>query len=116
MIALNFNVISNYHWDDNDDLNSLCFVIALGDFKGGELCFSQLEIIVELKPRQVVAFPSKLLLYCNFSITRGIRLFSIISYVFKSFLKYTKDTEMADTNNDQDFFNTEDLNLKRTLL
>lgn len=113
-IALNFNVISNYHWDDNDDPNGLCFVVALGDFEGGELCFPQLEIIVELKSGQVVAFPSKLLLHGNLAITRGIR-FSIVSYVSKGFfLKDTKDTEMADTNNHQDFFNAEDLNLKRT--
>ncbi|RIA91867.1 hypothetical protein C1645_821415 [Glomus cerebriforme] len=113
MISLNFNVINNYYWDNNDDPNGLCFVVALEDFEGGEFCFLQLKIIVELKPEQVVAFPFKLLLYSNLSITKGIR-FSIVSYVSKSFLEYTKDTKIADTNNDQDFFNAEDLNLKRT--
>ncbi|RIA93651.1 hypothetical protein C1645_761796, partial [Glomus cerebriforme] len=116
MIALNFNVISNYHWNNNDDSNGLCFVIALGDFEGGELCFSQLEIIVELKPGQVVTFPFKLLLHANLLITRGIR-FSIVSYVSKGFfLKNTKDTEITNTNNHQDFFNAKNLNLKLTSL
>ena len=84
-IAINFNVISNYHWDSNDTPEGLCFLVALGDFEGGELCFSQLQIMVKLKPGQVVAFPSYLLLHGNLPITRGIR-FSIIYFVLKSFL------------------------------
>ncbi|GBC53468.2 hypothetical protein GLOIN_2v1721053 [Rhizophagus irregularis DAOM 181602=DAOM 197198] len=46
-IAINFNVISNYHWDSNDDPNGFCFLVALGDFEGGELCFPQLQILEE---------------------------------------------------------------------
>ncbi|CAG8793193.1 18239_t:CDS:2, partial [Racocetra persica] len=40
MIAINFNIISNYHWDDHDEPN-----------------------IVYLRPGQVVAFASRLLLH-----------------------------------------------------
>ncbi|UZO15186.1 uncharacterized protein OCT59_006619 [Rhizophagus irregularis] len=72
-IAINFNVISNYHWDSNDDPNGLCFLVALGDFEGGELCFPQLQILVKLKPGQIVAFPSYLLLHGNLPIIREIR-------------------------------------------
>ncbi|RIB24233.1 hypothetical protein C2G38_2169140 [Gigaspora rosea] len=35
MIAINYNTISDYHWDKNDKPNSLCCLVALGDFKGG---------------------------------------------------------------------------------
>ncbi len=81
-IAINFNIISNYHWDSNDDPNGLCFLVALGDFKGGELCFPQLQIVVKLIPGQVVAFPSRLLLHGNLPIIKGIR-FSIVFFVIK---------------------------------
>ena len=84
-IAINFNVISNYHWDSNDTPEGLCFLVALGDFEGGELCFPQLQIVVKLKSGQVVAFPSYLLLHGNLPITRGIR-FSIVYFMLKSFL------------------------------
>ena len=84
-ITINFNVISNYHWDINDAPEGLCFLVALGNFEGGELCFPQLQIVVKLKPGQVVAFPSYLLLHGNLPITRGIR-FSIVYFVLKSFL------------------------------
>ncbi|POG59599.1 hypothetical protein GLOIN_2v1721053, partial [Rhizophagus irregularis DAOM 181602=DAOM 197198] len=72
-IAINFNVISNYHWDSNDDPNGLCFLVALEDF---EVCFPQLQILVKLKSGQIVAFSSYLLLHGNLPIIRGIR-FSI---------------------------------------
>lgn len=57
MIAINYNTICDYHWDKNDEPNSLCCLVALGDFKGGELCFPQLKIIVPLRPGQVIVFP-----------------------------------------------------------
>ena len=62
----------------------LCFLAALGDFEGGELCFPQLQIVVKLKPGQVVTFSSYLLLHGNLLITRRIR-FSIIYFVLKVF-------------------------------
>ncbi|CAG8821584.1 19431_t:CDS:2, partial [Racocetra persica] len=68
IIAINFNTISDYHWDDHDEPNSLCVLVALGDFEGGELCFSQLQVVVHLRPGQVVVFASRLLLH-NFDPT-----------------------------------------------
>ncbi|RHZ79685.1 hypothetical protein Glove_142g5 [Diversispora epigaea] len=70
MIAINYNTISDFHWDEHDELNSLCFLVALGDFVGGELCFPQLQIVVPLQAGQIVAFSSHLLLHGNFPITR----------------------------------------------
>ena len=72
MIAINYNSISDFHWDEHDEPNSLCCLVALGDFKGGELIFPQLQIIVPLRPGQVVVFPSRLLLHGNLKVTGGI--------------------------------------------
>ncbi|PKY60598.1 hypothetical protein RhiirA4_412764 [Rhizophagus irregularis] len=119
-IAINFNVISNYHWDSNDDPNGLCFLVALGDFEGGELCFPQLQILVKLKPGQIVAFPSYLLLHGNLPIIRGIR-FSIVYFVHANFL--SKKFEDFHKNNDndtiikiQDLYNSQGHNPKRISL
>jgi hypothetical protein len=84
MIAINFNVISNYHWDEQDEPNSLCLLVALGDFEGGELCFPQIQIVVKLHPEQALAFSSHLLLHGNFKVTKGIR-FSIVYFVHMLF-------------------------------
>jgi hypothetical protein len=48
MIAINFNTISNYHWDKNDAPNCLCCLVPLGDFQGGELYFPQLHTVIPL--------------------------------------------------------------------
>ncbi|RHZ45087.1 hypothetical protein Glove_692g29 [Diversispora epigaea] len=51
MIAINYNTISDFHWDEHDEPNR------------GELCFPQLQIVIPLRPGQVVAFSSRLLLH-----------------------------------------------------
>jgi len=72
VIAINYNSIIDVHWDEHDEPNSLCCLVALGDFKGGELIFPQLQIIVSLRLGQVVVFLSRLLLHGNLKVTRGI--------------------------------------------
>ena len=84
MIAINFNTISDYHWDEHDEPNSLCCLVALGDFNGGQLCFSQLQIVIPLRPGQIVAFSSCFLMHGNFPVTQGIR-HSIVYFVHKYF-------------------------------
>ena len=69
MIAINFNTISDYHWDEHDELNSLCCLVALGDFDGGQLCFPQLQIVIPLRPGQIVAFSFRFLMHKNFPVT-----------------------------------------------
>ncbi|CAG8641804.1 8020_t:CDS:2 [Paraglomus brasilianum] len=90
MIAINFNTISDYHWDEHDDPNSLCCLVALGDFDGGELCFPQLQIVIPLRPGQVVAFSSRLLLHGNFPVTRGIR-HSVVYFVHSMFFHHLRN-------------------------
>lgn len=90
MIAINFNTTSDYHWDEHDEANSLCVLVALGDYEGGELCFPQLQMVVHLRPGQVVAFASRLLLHGNFSLTRGIR-HSVVYFVHDTFFYHLRD-------------------------
>ncbi|KAF0442576.1 calnexin independence factor cif1 [Gigaspora margarita] len=71
IIAINFNTTSDYHWDEHDEANSLCVLVALRDYEGGELCFFQLQMVVHLRPGQIVAFASRLLLHGNFLVTKG---------------------------------------------
>ena len=66
MIAINFNTISDFHWDEHDEANILCVLVALGDYEGGELCFPQLQVVVRIRPGQVIAFASRLLLHGNY--------------------------------------------------
>ncbi|RHZ79694.1 hypothetical protein Glove_142g12 [Diversispora epigaea] len=90
MIAINYNTISDFHWDEHDELNSLCFLVALGDFVGGELCFPQLQIVVPLQAGQIVAFSSHLLLHGNFPITRSI-CHSIVYFVHNTFFHHHRN-------------------------
>ena len=93
MIAINYNSISDYHWDENDDPNSFCCLVALGDFEGGEVCFPQLKIFVSLKPGQVLLFPSRWLLHGNFPVIKGIRhsiVYYIHSMLFHNHRDFTK--------------------------
>ncbi|CAG8851010.1 11598_t:CDS:1, partial [Racocetra persica] len=110
----------DYHWDDHDEPNSLCVLITLGDFEGGELCFPQLQVVVHLRPGQVVAFASCLLLHSNFIVTKGIR-HSIVYFVHDTFFYNLRDfdptyleTRIEKANgpivSEQDLNNAQDLN------
>ena len=90
MIAINFNTTSDYHWDEHDEANSLCVLVALGDYEGGELCFPQLQMVVHLRPGQIVAFASRLLLHGNFSVTKGIR-HSVVYFVHYTFFHHLRN-------------------------
>ena len=96
MIAINFNTISDYHWDEHDEPNSLCCLVALGDFDGGQLCFPQLQIVIPLRPGQIVAFSSRFLMHGNFPVTRGIR-YSIVYFVHKYFFRDLTQSDLDDS-------------------
>ena len=90
MIAINFNTRSDFHCDEHDDPNSLCCLVALGDFEGGELCFPQLQIVIPLRSGQLVAFSSRFLLHGNLPITSGIR-HSVVYFVHSTFFHNLRD-------------------------
>jgi hypothetical protein len=90
MIAINYNIISSYHWDRNDEPDSLCCLVALGDYEGGELCFPQLEIVISLRPNQVVLFSSNFLLHGNLPVVRGIR-HSIVYFIHSDLFHHRRN-------------------------
>jgi hypothetical protein len=109
MISINYNIISKYHLDKNDHENSLAFLVVLGDFEGGEICFPEIKLVVKVRPGQVLAFSSRFLRHGNLKVTKGIR-YSIIYYVHQDFFKELRnfnikkikedDYKMQDFNND----------------
>ncbi|UZO29299.1 uncharacterized protein OCT59_022778 [Rhizophagus irregularis] len=86
MISINYNIISKYHLDKNDHENSLAFLVVLGDFEGGEICFSEIKLVVKIRPGQVLVFSSRFLKHGNLKVTKGIR-HSIVYYVHQDFFK-----------------------------
>ncbi|CAG8625431.1 38259_t:CDS:2 [Gigaspora margarita] len=48
-LAVNFNIISQFHQDVKDHYNSLCVVCLLGIFKSRQLVFPELKLIFMLK-------------------------------------------------------------------
>jgi hypothetical protein len=65
MCAVNFNTICGYHIDRDDDKYGFCWLIPLGDWEGGDVIFPQLNIRVKLKPENILAFRSNLLVFGN---------------------------------------------------
>ena len=122
MIAINFNTISDYHWDSFDDPNCLYCLMAFGDFEGGELNFSQLNIVIHLKPYQIVAFSSRLLLHGNFPFVKGIR-YSIVYFIHDTFFKHRRTFDILETQKELESdsnlfecFNAQGLNSQTRLL
>ena len=63
--VVNFNTICSYHIDHDDDKHKFCWLVPLGDWERGDMIFSQLNIRVKLKPKNILAFRSNLLIYSN---------------------------------------------------
>ena len=49
--------------DSQDD--DLCVVLPFGDWKGGELCLYESGLVLELRPGDVVMFPSNHITHFN---------------------------------------------------
>ena len=62
-MIVNLGAETTAHIDPQDD--DLCLVIPFGDWKGGELCFYELGIALELCPGDVVMFPSNQITHFN---------------------------------------------------
>lgn len=65
MCAVNFNTICGYHIDRDDDKYGFCWLVPLGDWEGGDLIFPQLNVRIKLKPGNILAFRSNLLVHGN---------------------------------------------------
>ena len=72
MCAVNFNTICGYHIDRDDDKYGFCWLVPLGDWEGGDLIFPQLNVRIKLKPGNILAFRSNLLVHGNLPFS-GVR-------------------------------------------
>lgn len=62
-IVINLNVQTTIHTDSEDVL--MCLVLPIGEFEGGDLCFKDLGLRVELRHGDWIVFDSKKLLHFN---------------------------------------------------
>ena len=65
MCAINFNTISGYHIDRDDDKYGFCWLVPLGEWEGGDLIFPQINVRIKLKPGNILLFRSNLLVHGN---------------------------------------------------
>lgn len=84
--AINFNIICQFHRDIKDLQNSLCVVCPLGNFKGGELTFPELKLVIHVKQGQAVAFRSNILVHGNLPVITGIR-HSLVFYIHNTLIR-----------------------------
>jgi hypothetical protein len=68
--VINILVASTGHRDPCDDV--MCLVIPIGTFTGGELCFYEPGLILDVDPGDVVIFPSSHITHFNLHF-KGIR-------------------------------------------
>lgn len=62
------------HIDFNDDINTLSWVIALGDFEGGEFCSPQLGCKIPMLPRQALGAATRVMVHSGSLVTKGRRI------------------------------------------
>jgi 2-oxoglutarate-Fe(II)-dependent dioxygenase family protein len=88
-IAINFNVISQFHRDPKDHPNTLCIVCPLGSFTGGELVFPELKLIIHAKQGYAIAFRSNFLVHGNLPVILGNR-HSAVFFIHSEFIKQNR--------------------------
>lgn len=79
MTVLNLLPATRAHRDWSDMVDSVCLVLALGDFEGGELCLYEAGLVIELPHGSMVAIRSRRDLHFNLNFV-GQR----VSFVFTS--------------------------------
>lgn len=65
--VININICTRAHRDMKD--RSWCAVLPMGDFKGGELCFFEPGLVLELHPGDLLIFPSRYITHFNLHFT-----------------------------------------------
>jgi predicted 2-oxoglutarate/Fe(II)-dependent dioxygenase YbiX len=65
-----------FHVDWNDDLDSITWLIPLGDWEGGELVLPQkgIERRIPIRPGDVFGFMARTLVHCTTPVTKGRRV------------------------------------------
>lgn len=98
MCAINFNTLCGYHIDRHDDKYGFCWLVPLGEWEGGDLIFPQLKVRVKLKPRNILAFRSNLLVHGNL-LCSGVRhslVFFTHNNLFPETFQHVKNTNSFD--------------------
>ena len=67
MMALNYNIIIDFHYDENDD--GLSVVVLVGNWEGGWLVFPQIKTVIKLIKGEILFLKANLLIYGNTSAT-----------------------------------------------
>ena len=84
-LVINLNVATMAHRDRKD--KSLCVVLAVGDFEGGDLCLYEAGLVLPLRNGDFTAFPSYRLTHYNLHFTG--RRASIVLHTDKEIEKWT---------------------------
>src|SRR5918994_1996381 len=87
MCTVNFNTICGYYIDHDDDKYGFCWFVLLGDWEGGDLIFSQLNVRIKLKPGNILAFRSNLLVHENLPCS-GVR-YSLVFFTHNNLFSDT---------------------------
>lgn len=88
-VAVNFNIISQFHRDLKDHRDSLCVVCPLGTFEGGQLVFPELKLIIHAREGQAIAFRSNILVHGNLPVIAGIH-HSIVFFIHATSIKQNR--------------------------
>src|SRR6185436_1384571 len=88
-VAVNFNIISQFHRDLKDHCDSLCVICPLGTFEGRQLVFSELKLIIHAREDQAIAFRSNILVHGNLPVIAGIR-HSIVFFIHATSIKQNR--------------------------
>lgn len=62
-LVINLNVVTQGHRDAKD--KSMCLVLAIGDFTGGDICLYEPGLVISLRNGDFILFPSFRLTHFN---------------------------------------------------
>jgi len=92
-LAVNFNVATNLHKDPDDF--GLCFIIPLGDFKGGELYLKEPNILMCGVPGDLMILNSSAITHGNLPVTQGNR-HSLVLFMGAGIVKPYREKKNVD--------------------
>src|SRR5215471_10599899 len=81
-----------WHIDWNDDVNTITWVIPVGNWEGGEFCIAQLGVRIPIRPGQVLGVRAKLLAHCSAPVASGKR---VVFTCFTDFMVHLKAAQIG---------------------
>lgn len=86
--VINLNVVTAAHRDSKDD-DSVCLILAIGNFEGGEVVLYEPGLVIDLRPGDFILFPSSKLTHFNLHF-QGRRA-SIVLHTDKELSKWLRE-------------------------